>query len=141
MDANIKYALKEHYMPLYDYECQKCHYLIEDVFQQITEKPFSKCPECDGSFERVFLRPPDGFIGCKTLGSWAEKNTKLLGNDKIEQMERERREKRKQGDAIVAERFGVQFKDKTYKQDEKLNKIARMTPEQKSYYIKTGKGL
>ncbi|MFH1062703.1 MAG: FmdB family zinc ribbon protein [Candidatus Omnitrophota bacterium] len=32
-------------MPTYDYECLSCGYLFE-FFQQMSDKPISKCPEC-----------------------------------------------------------------------------------------------
>ncbi len=32
-------------MPTYEYECDACQYALEK-FQQITEKPLKKCPEC-----------------------------------------------------------------------------------------------
>jgi len=32
-------------MPTYEYECKKCKHTFEE-FQQITETPLTKCPEC-----------------------------------------------------------------------------------------------
>ncbi|MBU1045388.1 MAG: zinc ribbon domain-containing protein [Candidatus Omnitrophica bacterium] len=32
-------------MPTYDYECLSCGYLFE-LFQQMSENPIKKCPEC-----------------------------------------------------------------------------------------------
>ncbi len=38
-------------MPNYDYECKKCG--VFEVFQQMTEKPLSKCPKCKGKVKRL----------------------------------------------------------------------------------------
>ena len=39
-------------MPTYEYECKKCGITFEK-FQNITEKPIEKCPECGGSVRRL----------------------------------------------------------------------------------------
>jgi putative FmdB family regulatory protein len=41
-------------MPTYDYECDACHHKFE-LFQQISEDPKKKCPECGKSkLRRLF---------------------------------------------------------------------------------------
>jgi putative FmdB family regulatory protein len=47
-------------MPHYDYECEKCGYRFE-AFQGITDKPLSRCPECEGSLKRL-IGPGAGLI-------------------------------------------------------------------------------
>jgi len=32
-------------MPIYEYECQKCHHQLE-ALQKISDKPLRECPEC-----------------------------------------------------------------------------------------------
>ena len=39
-------------MPIYEYECQKCHKQHE-VMQKITEKPLLKCPACGGKLKKM----------------------------------------------------------------------------------------
>lgn len=38
-------------MPIYEYECQKCHAQTE-VMQKMTDKPLTKCGECGGRLEK-----------------------------------------------------------------------------------------
>jgi putative FmdB family regulatory protein len=40
-------------MPTYEYECTACGHKFE-AFQQITEKPLSKCPKCAKKVKRLF---------------------------------------------------------------------------------------
>lgn len=49
-------------MPTYEYKCQKCSKVF-DVFQKMTEKPLSKCPDtkCNGKVKRL-LGTGAGFI-------------------------------------------------------------------------------
>ncbi len=39
-------------MPTYDYECTSCKKVIE-IFQQMSEEPLKKCPECGGKIKRL----------------------------------------------------------------------------------------
>ncbi|MCL2480818.1 MAG: zinc ribbon domain-containing protein [Spirochaetaceae bacterium] len=39
-------------MPTYDYECTSCNKVIE-VFQQMSEAPLQKCPECGKKIKRL----------------------------------------------------------------------------------------
>ena len=39
-------------MPTYEYECTKCHHLLEE-FQKITDQPLTKCPVCGGKLRRL----------------------------------------------------------------------------------------
>lgn len=39
-------------MPIYEYECSKCHKNFE-VFQKITEEPLTKCKFCNGKVNRL----------------------------------------------------------------------------------------
>jgi putative FmdB family regulatory protein len=40
-------------MPIYEYECQKCHVHTE-VMQKMTEKPLMKCKACGGRLEKLW---------------------------------------------------------------------------------------
>ena len=39
-------------MPTYEYQCQKCNFRFEE-FQNISEKPLSRCPQCGGRVQRL----------------------------------------------------------------------------------------
>jgi putative FmdB family regulatory protein len=39
-------------MPIYEYECEKCHKIIE-AWQNMTEAPLTDCPQCDGSLHKL----------------------------------------------------------------------------------------
>ena len=39
-------------MPLYEYECTKCH-RIDEVFQKFSDKPLSKCTHCSGKLQKL----------------------------------------------------------------------------------------
>ena len=39
-------------MPTYEYECSKCGHRFE-LFQQMSDEPRKRCPECRGKVERL----------------------------------------------------------------------------------------
>lgn len=39
-------------MPTYDYQCQACQHEFE-VFQNMSDAPLKKCPECGGKVKRL----------------------------------------------------------------------------------------
>jgi putative FmdB family regulatory protein len=39
-------------MPIYEYECQKCH-TRQEVYQKVNDKPPRKCSKCGGRVERI----------------------------------------------------------------------------------------
>jgi putative FmdB family regulatory protein len=47
-------------MPTYDYVCDNCGHGFEK-FQNMSEKPLSKCPECGGKLRRL-IGPGVGII-------------------------------------------------------------------------------
>ena len=47
-------------MPTYEYECKNCGYKFE-MFQDMTDKPLKKCPECGGTVNRL-IGTGGGFI-------------------------------------------------------------------------------
>lgn len=42
-------------MPLYEYECQSCHKIIE-VQQKMTDAPLADCPECHSPVKKIMSR-------------------------------------------------------------------------------------
>jgi putative FmdB family regulatory protein len=49
-------------MPIYDYECQKCHHRFE-VKKSYTDASNAKCPECKGKASRIITSVPVIFKG------------------------------------------------------------------------------
>ena len=49
-------------MPIYEYECGKCHNRF-DLKQGFDAEPSAECPQCQEKSRRVFLAPPLLFKG------------------------------------------------------------------------------
>ena len=69
-------------MPLYEYECKKCHHRFERI-QKFSDPHVKKCPDCKGPVELVVSAPAVQFKGSgwyvtdypkKSAGSSASSN-------------------------------------------------------------------
>jgi putative FmdB family regulatory protein len=49
-------------MPLYEYECSKCHAKFE-VIQKVTDPPLKKCIKCGGAVTKTITAPAIQFKG------------------------------------------------------------------------------
>ena len=49
-------------MPLYEYECKKCHHRFEKI-QSFSAPHTKKCPDCGGAVEQVISAPAVQFKG------------------------------------------------------------------------------
>ncbi len=49
-------------MPLYEYECQDCHFRFEKL-QRFSDPPPPKCPECGGKIAQLLSPPAVQFKG------------------------------------------------------------------------------
>jgi putative FmdB family regulatory protein len=49
-------------MPLYEYECKKCHHRFERI-QKFSDPHMKKCPDCRGTVEQVISAPAVQFKG------------------------------------------------------------------------------
>jgi putative FmdB family regulatory protein len=50
-------------VPLYEYECRKCHHRFE-VIQSVSDKPIRKCPNCKkGTVQKLLSSPALRFKG------------------------------------------------------------------------------
>jgi len=49
-------------MPLYEYECKKCHHRFERI-QKFSDPHVKKCPECGGPVEQLLSPPAVQFKG------------------------------------------------------------------------------
>jgi putative FmdB family regulatory protein len=50
------------FMPLYEYQCKKCHHRFEKI-QKFSDPPVKKCPECRGPVEQLLSPPAVQFKG------------------------------------------------------------------------------
>ena len=49
-------------MPLYEYQCKKCHSLTERI-QKFSDPPLAVCPHCGGELEQLLSAPAVQFKG------------------------------------------------------------------------------
>lgn len=49
-------------MPLYEYQCKKCHSLTERI-QRFSDPPLKTCPHCGGELEQLISAPAVQFKG------------------------------------------------------------------------------
>ena len=49
-------------MPLYEYQCKKCHSLTERI-QKFSDPPLTVCPHCGGELEQLISAPAVQFKG------------------------------------------------------------------------------
>jgi putative FmdB family regulatory protein len=129
---------------LYDYECEECGHEMKDVKQSIKDDALTKCPECKkntltriiygGTYASVKKEPT-------TIGQIAERRfeegvptmpdgrpiQKIHWNktDMVERAEKRAHDKKAR-------------RDKNTAKQQKINKISKMTPEQKRNYIQNG---
>ena len=114
-------------MPHYDYSCNHCGFLWEDLQQSIHDSPKKQCPKCKkNTLERLISGGCHSYVdpGVTTLGKQAEVNTKKMGKE-LQQ------KKTEEGKAAIKE-AGFAQRNKTR---EKINK---MTPEQQQRWIRDG---
>ena len=83
-------------MPTYDYGCNHCGFLWQDVIQSINDAPKKKCPKCSKmTLDRILFGGIHVFTRgeATTLGQLAEHNTKKW--DIMSCRTRERKQKKK----------------------------------------------
>jgi putative FmdB family regulatory protein len=49
-------------MPLYEYQCKKCHHRFEKI-QKFSDAQPKKCPKCGGALEQLISAPAVQFKG------------------------------------------------------------------------------
>jgi putative FmdB family regulatory protein len=49
-------------MPLYEYECKKCHHRFERIVK-FSDPPLKRCPDCGGQVEQTISAPAVQFKG------------------------------------------------------------------------------
>lgn len=117
-------------MPLYDYECQNCQHLLEDVLQNVKDSPLTKCENCgEETLERIITGGVYGFVsGSNTIGSLADKNAKV-NKSKISEAQHKKREATPEAPKAWYDKYGTATP----------KEINKMTPQQKTRYIMEGR--
>lgn len=115
-------------MPTYDYKCNACEHLLEDIVQSFSEKPLKKCPECGK--HKLFRVISGGLMATvkniDTIGKLADENTK-----KNKSQLDEAAAKKAEENPAPAKPW--------YHGDASSKEINKMTPKQQVRYIMEGK--
>lgn len=68
-------------MPLYEYQCKKCHSLTERI-QKFSDPPLAACPHCGGELEQLISAPAVQFKGSGWyVTDYAKGSSKGKGKD------------------------------------------------------------
>jgi putative FmdB family regulatory protein len=68
-------------LPLYEYQCKKCHSLTERI-QKFSDSPMTVCPHCGGELEQVLSAPAFQFKGSGWYVSDYAKKPSSAGSSK-----------------------------------------------------------
>lgn len=113
-------------MPKYDYGCNCCGFLWEDVQQSINDPPKKKCPKCKHmTLSRVIFGGIEPFVRgeATTLGQLAERNSKKMGKYGVAEREEKKQNQVDQG-------------LKAHK--EEIKNIGKMSDAQKERFVENG---
>ena len=115
---------------LYDYECDSCSRLLEDVYQSVKDDPLVNCPSCkEDTLTRVITGGAYAFVkNANTIGTLADRNAK---NNKS--LIQENKHKASEDKPTEPKAWYDKHKSATNKE------VQKMTKEQKSKYIIEGK--
>lgn len=126
--------------PAYDYECTQCE-AEEEVCHGMLDDPKIECSKCGGIMEKIIKQAPMGFIGPRTLGQLADKNTSKLSDEEKKAISEKGKLPPKElpkGMKYVKpppkeKSWYDQYKTKTNQQ------VRQMTTAERKKYIETGK--
>ncbi|MGA3316116.1 MAG: zinc ribbon domain-containing protein [Candidatus Korobacteraceae bacterium] len=68
-------------MPLYEYQCKKCHSLMERI-QKFSDSPLTVCPHCGGELEQLLSASAIQFKGSGWYVSDYAKKSPSAGSSK-----------------------------------------------------------
>ncbi len=68
-------------MPCYEYRCPSCGDF--EIFQPFFSPSLTNCENCGKIVERLISSTEVQIKEIKTVGQWAEQNSKKMGNDKL----------------------------------------------------------
>ena len=67
-------------MPLYEYQCKKCHSLTERI-QKFSDEPLTTCPHCGGELEKLLSAASVRFKGSGWYATDYAKKSSSPGSD------------------------------------------------------------
>jgi len=83
-------------MPLYEYQCQKCHHRFERI-QKFSDPHIKKCPDCGGRVEQVISAPAVQFKGSGWyVTDYAKKSTSAASSSSNGDSGRKKDEKKEE---------------------------------------------
>ena len=111
-------------MPIYEYQCQKCHHHLE-ALQKISDKPLRECPECGKhTLQRLMSAPMFRLVG----SGWYETDFKSDKENK--------RNLAGKDEAPAAESAAVVKSETSDKADNKVETKAEPASTKKSVAVK-----
>ena len=116
-------------MPTYDYSCEECNYVLNDIVQSFKDEPLKICPACgkDG-LSRILYGGIGVFVkDVKTIGQLADKNYKDMGSYKRSELDHKKRMESSHTESPFS-KFGKAS----------AKQINKMSESQKQKYIITG---
>lgn len=129
---------------LYDYECEECGFLMEDVYQSIKEDAFTNCPKCKKeSFNRIIYGGTYASVKKEptTIGQLAERRFEEGHTTMPDGRQITRVEWNKADMVEMAEKRSHEKRQRRQEKEAKQRlqkKINNMSPEQKRNYIING---
>lgn len=102
-------------LPLYEYQCKKCHSLTERI-QKFSDPPLTICPHCGGELEQLLSAPAVQFKGSgwyatdyatKSYKDSASKDSSKSGNGSVASSPESKSEDSKSKGASGAEKAGA----------------------------------
>ena len=92
-------------MPLYEYECKKCHHRFEEI-QKVSDRPIKKCPKCrKGTVVRLVSAPAVHFKGTGWyITDYARKNAAPGASEKEDTKGKDEKVKKESGSEPVAKK-------------------------------------
>ena len=109
-------------MPLYEYECKKCHHRFEKI-QKFSDKMVKKCPECGGVVEQTISAPAVQFKGSGWyVTDYAKKSHTSASSDsagKDSKDSKDSKESKKEENKKEEKKTESSSKDSTQKKTEK----------------------
>ena len=83
-------------MPLYEYQCKKCHHRFERI-QKFSDPHVKKCPDCGGPVEQVISAPAVQFKGSGWyVTDYAKKSSAPASNGESSGKKEEKKEGKKE---------------------------------------------
>lgn len=131
-------------MPAYDFKCDSCG-LVQEIFRKFGEKMPETvkdldtiCCERSSSIHQI-IHPPSAHVsGTTTIGSLAEQNSKRMGKGEIARLTNEYKTKKENTLKLNSGMSIGESSEISKSKIKQMNKINRMSNEEKRRYIEKG---